>query len=100
MDGGAYKPSENSQTAARLEEGLMEAHPRGGAPYINDTRGRIPKRDPNAELTKHGNIKAVRTIRNGEEICIEYGEKFWAGTGPIQPKNTPHRLVVSVPIQS
>ena len=92
--------SENSQTTARLEGGLMEAHPRGGASYINDTRQRIPRINPNAELTRHGNIKAAREIKNGEEICIEYGEKFWAGTGPIQPKNTPRRTIISVPIQS
>ena len=58
--------NENSQTTAKLEGGLMEAHPRGGAPYINDTRQRDPKRDPNAELTRHGNIKAARTIKTGE----------------------------------
>ena len=92
--------NENSQTTAKLEGGLMEAHPRGGAPYINDTRQRDPKRDPNAELTRHGNIKAARTIKTGEEICIEYGEDFWKKAGPIQPKHVPHRAVTAVPIQS
>ena len=47
-----------------------------------------------------GAIKAARTIKIGGEICIEYGESFWEGTGPIQPKTTPHRTVISVPIQS
>ena len=78
----------------------MEANPKGGASYINDTRQRIPKIDPNAELTKHGNVKAAREIKTGEEICIGYGEEFWAGTGPIQPKNTLSRTIISVPIQS
>ena len=62
-----------SQTSARLEGGLMEAHPRGGAPYINDTRQRVPKKNPNAELTKHGNIKAARTIKMVKKYVLITG---------------------------
>ena len=57
-------------------------HPRSFARYINDARGlvRSKSRTNNAQFVNDGlrvYIVATRDIQAGEELFVEYGNKYW-----------------------
>ena len=57
-------------------------HPKMLARYVNDAKGlvRNKSRTNNAQFTNDGlhvYIVATRNIEPGEEILVEYGQKYW-----------------------
>ena len=57
-------------------------HPKSLARYVNDAKGlvRNKQRTNNAQFSNEGlhvYIVATRTIKAGEEILVEYGQKYW-----------------------
>ncbi|HEY0039713.1 MAG TPA: SET domain-containing protein-lysine N-methyltransferase [Flavisolibacter sp.] len=57
-------------------------HPKSLARYVNDAKGlvRSKNRKNNAQFVNDGlhvYVVAIRDIKAGEEIFVEYGQKYW-----------------------
>lgn len=62
----------------QLADGTYVDDPHGQhwGSYVNDARG--SGREPNVCLTADGHFVTLRTLADGEELLVDYGDEYWA----------------------